>query len=249
MLLSHPRINWPPWPRAQLPAGDGVIHVFAASLTLPPKRLEELAKSLSPDEHARARQLQTEVLRHRFIAARGMLRNVLATLLDCPIGEIKFAFSPRGKPSLAAHPELHFNLAHSGDLALIAVSRLGPLGVDVEHLRDFKDAEAIANRFFSTGESAGLHALPAELRTAAFFHLWTRKEAWLKATGEGIGNSLREVEVSFRPDEPARIVGLFGNADAARLWTLHALEPAEGYVGALAVSAVDAEVHCWRLEE
>jgi 4'-phosphopantetheinyl transferase len=119
------------------------------------------------------------------------------------------------------------------------------VGVDVERIRTLSDAEGVAGRFFSERESNGLKALSANQRPAAFFNLWTRKEAWLKATGDGIGGGLNQVEVTFEADEPARLISLFGNAESARDWSLIALNPAPEFVGALAVPAREVRVSCW----
>ena len=222
-----------PAPTSRRPA---IIHVFSASLTLTPERVEKLAGTLSPDEQARASHSNRESCPPPFHRRARHPAHCSWLLLGLPDRRaLRSTFSPRGKPSLAGTRALHFNLAHSGDLALIAVTRLCPLGVDVEHLRAVNDAEAIARPLFFPARKrrAARRCLPA-LKTAAFFNLWTRKEAWLKATGEGIGDSLHEVEVSFQPGEPARLVSLFGNAAATRLWTLCALDPAEEFIGALA---------------
>jgi 4'-phosphopantetheinyl transferase len=107
------------------------------------------------------------------------------------------------------------------------------------------DAERIAERFFSQGECEGLRNLPDAKKLPAFFNLWTRKEAWLKATGDGISDCLGQVEVSFLPDEPARLIRLPGATQDVHNWTLHDLVPASGFVGALAAPANDIRLHCW----
>src|SRR5207302_8233420 len=133
--------------------------------------------------------------------------------------------------------ELHINLAPSDGLALVAVTRVCPVGVDVERIRPLRDAEGIIERFFSPRESAALKALPADQKPVAFFNLWTRKEAWLKATGDGIGESLNQSEVSLLPDEPARFLSILGDTQVAAAWTLQDLSPAAGFKAALAAPA------------
>jgi 4'-phosphopantetheinyl transferase len=240
-------INWPS-PTAFLPLAGPDVHLWAAPLDLPAPRLANLAPALSPDEQARAARFHFERDRGRFIAGRGMLRAVLGRYLQTGPSQLKFAYSPRGKPTLAApqENELHFNLAHSDGLILLAVTRACPLGVDVERIRPLRDAEGIIERFFSPRESATLKSLPADQKPVAFFNLWTRKEAWLKATGDGLGESLSQSEVSLLPDGPARFLSILGDAQAAAAWTLQDLSPAAGFKAALAAPAQGLRFHCWR---
>jgi 4'-phosphopantetheinyl transferase len=152
--------------------------------------------------------------------------------------ELRFEYSANGKPGFAAGVEnggIHFNLAHSEDLALIAVTRIGPVGVDVEYVRELKDMDQLVTRFFSARENEVFQKVAASEKPAAFFNLWTRKEALLKATGEGITRSLSLVEVSFLLGEPARLVAVAGDTEKAKEWSLKQLAPAAGFVGAVAV--------------
>jgi 4'-phosphopantetheinyl transferase len=154
--------------------------------------------------------------------------------------ELEFAYSDRGKPRLGGHfagDPLQFNLSHCEDSALLAVTLDSPIGADLEHVRYIPDAELLVDRFFSPREHALFHALPAEKQPLAFFNLWTRKEAWLKATGEGISERLREVEVSFLPGEPARFMALPGDAGEVERWHLHSFTVIPGYAAAAAAPA------------
>ena len=143
-------------------------------------------------------------------------------------------------------PPLQFNLAHSDTLALLAVTRLDRVGVDVEHIRVLPDARQLVARFFSLRENELYQNLSASQRPAAFFNLWTRKEAWLKATGEGIAHSLHLVEVSFLPGEPARFLALPPGSSEPAAWALHDLNPAPGFAAALAIPAGPSRLRCWR---
>jgi 4'-phosphopantetheinyl transferase len=204
---------------------------------------------LSQDERTRAKQFKFEADRNRFIAGRGLLRNILSSYLQTDPAELRFKFSKRGKPSLEGMPEqdtVYFNVAHSKDFILIAATRACAVGIDVEWIRPIDDAEDIAARFFSPRETARLMALPKDRRTSAFFSLWTRKEAWLKATGDGISEMLNEVEVSCLPDEPAKVLAISGNVEAAQRWTLLDLSPAPGFAAAVAVEARDPQFSCWQ---
>jgi len=240
-------LTWPPAPRdPQLAANE--VHVWAIRLEQPLARRANFAATLSPDESERANRFHFERDRNGFTVARGSLRSILGIYIGLSPAEIRFEYGARGKPSLAsksAPSPVHFNLAHSGGLALVAVTRVADIGVDVEQIRRVDDVEAIAKRFFSPRESAILRGLSQELMQAAFFNLWTRKEAWLKATGEGIGESLNQVEVSCLPEEPARFITLFGDEDLASQWRLVQLTPAKGYVGALTIQESDIEARCW----
>jgi 4'-phosphopantetheinyl transferase len=245
--MNAPDLNWPAAP-GSLPVGEDGITVFAASLSVSKERLGGLAATLSADERERADRLVSEIVRRRFITARGILREILGCRCNCPAAEIKFAYSPTGKPSLIGDSTLHFNLAHSHDLALVAVSRLALVGVDIELVRAPKDAEAVAERFFSPRESTGLKALPVDQRPPAFFNLWTRKEACVKATGEGVARAIQQVEVSFLPGEPARVISFRGDANEGRQWRLWSLDPAPGYIGALAAAVGDVGVALYSWE-
>jgi 4'-phosphopantetheinyl transferase len=211
--------------------------------------LKKFAATLSPLEKERAARFRFEKHRDRFIAGRGLLRATLGKYLQMQPSKLDFLYSERGKPGLSAAlagADLKFNLAHTGDLALVAVTRVAPVGVDVERIRKIKDVEDLVERFFSPRETRVFKKLSDAEKPPAFFNLWTRKEALLKATGEGIGQALSTVEVSFLPGEPARLVNIAGGAEHAAQWSLHEFSPAKGYVGATAIQARDIVVRNWK---
>jgi 4'-phosphopantetheinyl transferase len=221
------------------------IHVWHVSLDRPPSDVRRLARTLSPDEEERARRYRGERLRERFIVGRGILRMLLSRYVGRPPGRLRFAYGARGKPALAPAEgsDLRFNVSHSDGLALYAFARGREVGVDVERLRELPRAERIAERFFSTEETAALKAEPAERRVEAFFTCWTRKEAYIKARGDGLAHPLDQFAVSLVPGEPARL-WVAGDGDAREIarWSLDALPLAPGYVAALA-----ARGRGWRL--
>src|SRR5439155_15430775 len=177
--------------------------------------LPDFAGLLSASERKRADRFQFDRDRVRFIVRRGLLRQILARYLACDPAEISFTYEARGKPSLANLMErhsIHVNLSHSHGLALIAVARQHALGFDVERVRPMPEADQIAAKFFSTRENAVLNALPSDSMLEGFFHCWTRKEAYLKATGEGIADSLPEVEVSLTPGRAPELLKIAGDA-------------------------------------
>lgn len=228
------------------------VRVWVLPLKLAPDPLARAQRLLAPDEAERADRFTFQDGRHRAIAGRGQLRAILGRCLGADPAALQFAYGPRGKPALAgpwSGAGWHFNLAHSGDLALLAVTRSGPVGVDVERIRPVTDASRLVSRFFSRREDAAFRALSEDQKPAAFFRLWTRKEAWLKATGEGIAESLGQVEVSFLPGEPARLLGLPGGPEVLSRWRLHDVDSPPGSVAALAAVAEAGPIRLERADE
>jgi 4'-phosphopantetheinyl transferase len=245
---SSASLLWPQAPDA-LRLAPNEVHVWAAPLEVSAAARARLAATLSDDERERAAQFKFENLRHRYVAGRGLLRDLLSRYVNADPVAVELTYSDHGKPSLAsqfAGAGIHFNLAHSDDLALFAFTRAGAVGVDVEWIRPVKDMEELVARFFSPRESELFRELAAADRPAAFFNLWTRKEAMLKATGEGLTGSLSRIEVSFLPGESARVIRIAGDPAAAAEWSLRELSPAEGFVGAVAVRCKNLRVQCWK---
>jgi 4'-phosphopantetheinyl transferase len=248
-------ILWPPCPDASL--GANAIHVWAASLSVPPDPLEKFSATLTPAEKERANRFKFEKHRNRFIAGRGTLRAILARYLKADAAKLHFDYLENGKPVLAeefASAGIHFNLAHTENLALVAITRIGLVGVDVECVRPIKNVDELVARFFSPRENDLFQKVPAGEKPTAFFNLWTRKEALLKATGEGITRSLSLVEVSFLPGEPARLMAISGDEKRASEWNLREVVPAVGFTAAVAVkpetsiqsSDGDLAIKCWK---
>ena len=237
------------WPSAssapQLAADE--VHVWAVSLCARSGAWQALTAALSLDEKERAGKFKFEKHRNRFIAGRGGLREILGKYLQAKPAALRFTYSNNGKPALAAEfagAGVHFNVAHSEDLALVAVTRIGAIGVDVECIRPVKEMDELVARFFSARETELFRELRADEKPAAFFNLWTRKEALLKVTGEGITRSLSLVEVSFLPGEVPRLLAIAGDTSKASRWTLRELSPAPGFTGALTIQAQDVNVRC-----
>jgi len=196
------------------------------------------ATVLSPDELARARRFHFEEDRSRFSRCRSALRSLLAEYLSIPAAEVRFEYQPNGKPQLATvqnQRALEFNVSHSGNLALIAVSSERRLGVDIEKIRADVDTVALAERFFSRRERAGLQALADHLRVPAFYACWTRKEAFLKATGSGLSFPLADFSVTTHPDQEPEIEEINGQPEAGKKWYLADLPAIAGYRAALAL--------------
>jgi 4'-phosphopantetheinyl transferase len=213
-----------------------VVHVWAAPLTAGPDRLESLLQMLTPDERQRAARFLPAAIHARteFVVARATLRQLLSRYINDHPSEHRFVIGNNGKPALAGR-ELFFNVSHTRGLAVYAFTRRGEVGIDVEQLRPRTTLLDMAARFFAPGEVAAIHALPPEHREEAFFHVWTRKEAFIKAVGQGLAFGLERFEVSVPPDDPARVRHVDGDAGAGAAWSLTALTPGPGYVGALAI--------------
>jgi 4'-phosphopantetheinyl transferase len=227
----------PPWE-------DDGVHVWRVSLRREDRALQSAARLLSPDELARAERFLFERDRHRFIACRSALRILLANYVQESPRALQFQYNPFGKPELDALP-LRFNVSHSGDWALIAVTQARRVGVDLECLRALDDVDALARTSLSAGELAVYFALPGDQRHQAFFNAWTRKEAVIKGSGTGLSRPLADCEVTFAPGQPVRLLQVDGDRDAAADWSLFALEPMPGYLGAVAVERPGARLACW----
>jgi 4'-phosphopantetheinyl transferase len=183
------------------------------------------------------------------VVARGLLRAILGRYLGCSPADVRFCYGPRGKPALndaRGGEALRFNLSHSRGIALYAVTRGREVGVDVEAIRPEVEIASVARRVFSPSERATLHSLPPELQSEAFFNGWTRKEAFIKATGEGLARPLDEFDVSIAPGEPARLLATQPDADEAARWTLRELLPGPGYRAAVAVEGTGWRLAYWR---
>jgi 4'-phosphopantetheinyl transferase len=221
-------------PRAAHAPAAGEVHIWAARLDLGTPALQALRATLSPDELARAERFVFRRDRERFVAARGTLRAVLANYAGIPPGALVFDYSAFGKPVLRGGGTLRFNLSHAGEIAVIGIVHGREIGVDVEAIRPAFAGEEIAARFFSPAEVAALRALPPEQQAIGFFNCWTRKEAYIKALGEGLSHPLDSFDVSLAPGEPAALLAVRG-APAVE-WSLHTFVPAPGYVAAAAVA-------------
>lgn len=225
------------WQRVATPPnlGPDDIHLWQYSLQAPENQITTLRSFLSREEIARADRLLRPGDRLRFIVGRARLRQLLSDYLDIKPNLLALRTLPQGKPVLA-EAELSFNLSHSGELALLAVARTLALGVDLERVRPELDWKPLANRYFSKGEQQALQALQPEQQTEAFFSIWTRKEAWLKAVGSGFQLPFDRIEVSA-PPEPAALLSCRQYPAAPDDWQLDDLPIADNYRATLAYPA------------
>ena len=204
-----------------------------------------LSTVLAPDERARAARFIFERDRERYVLRRGLLRQILGNYSGLAPAEIRFDYQGNGKPILvpaAGQPVLHFNVSHSGGLAAYAITQCCPVGVDIEQVKAIPDWQALVAEHFSRREQNVLFDLPVDQQLAAFYRGWTRKEAVLKAMGQGIGKGLRRAEVFVPYGSKRNIHAIDGHADLARTWTVTDLVPFRGYLGAIAAQAETIEV-------
>lgn len=224
-------------PEALPPSAPGQVTLWVLHHALTAPLPDHLPPLLDQAEAARAAAFVREVDRRRFILAHAALRVILAAHGKTTPAGITYRFNAHGKPSLAqGGPE--FNLSHAGDCILVAVGADGPVGVDVEPLRELPDAAALVQRFFAAEERRAYQALAEQDRARGFFTLWTRKEAYAKALGLGLGMAFDAFAVSL--DSPARVLRPQASSPDLDLWDIPA--PA-GYVGALAGQATGIAVH------
>lgn len=158
------------------------------------------AALLDDAERARAQAMGTELLRRRYIAAHAALRRILSRAAGAPPERLRIAVGERGKPYLPDLPQVAFNLSHTGAVAVVAVSALHPVGVDIERPRKLDNLDALARRYLAAEELNALLTLPEARRPDAFLHYWTAKEAFIKGTGEGLHRALESFAVLPSPD-------------------------------------------------
>lgn len=210
------------------------VDIWRARLDLPSDILNRLKATLSAEEAERAARFHFPADRDRFIAAHGCLRDILARYLGCEPSQLSFSANKYGKPALHNH-QLEFNLSHSGDLALVAITRECKVGVDLERIRQGISSQVIARQYFSKSEVAELETLSLEEREVAFFTCWTRKEAYIKAQGLGLSLPLESFDVSLTSHEPAILRATRPDPQEAARWALLSLKIDSYYASAVAV--------------
>ncbi len=228
------------------------VHVWRASLAVPELAREDLRRVLAKEEIARAAQFHFEKDRNRWIVGRGILRILLGRYANTDPDRIQFRFNDYGKPVLAfpdLSTSLQFNVSHSQDLALYAFTSNRQVGIDVEYKRADLDYEALARVSFSPDEQALLRSLPQELKRVAFFNCWTRKEAFIKARGQGFSIPTDKFDVSFLAGEPAALLQNRESLPESTRYALQELAPGTGYAGALAAEGDGWSLHCWQWQE
>ncbi|HTF63397.1 MAG TPA: 4'-phosphopantetheinyl transferase superfamily protein [Edaphobacter sp.] len=213
---------------------DDAIHLWAIPIESPRSIVAQFYTLLSSEERTRAARFQFEYLEQSFILARGVLRVLLGRYLSVQPRSIQFLYGPKGKPALAEAGWLRFNMSHSGRFALLGFAKDCEIGVDIERIRPLSDFHEIANQFFSPEEASELISLPVDQHERAFYLCWTRKEAYIKAIGDGLAVPLSSFRVTLDPSKPARFVHLNQDRTVAASWTLTDVKLFDPYVAAIA---------------
>ena len=228
-------MHFEPPPESPAP-GPGEVHVWRVDyreLASPERALQ----SLSESERIRAARFHRDSDRLRYVVAHAALRDVLGRCLSLAPERLVFQTGEHGKPALRDAPSLQFNLSDSDGLALIGVAVDGPLGIDVERHREDPTLIDVADRFFSPAEVRALRAVDPSRRLDAFFRIWTRKEAFIKAVGEGLARDLASFDVSLDPGHGASLLATRPDPEEARAWALVDLDLGPGVSAALVVRA------------
>lgn len=228
--------------------GGKEVHVWRVLLDQFAQNIPKLWDVLPEDERGRADQFVYATDRNHFIAAHGMLRVILSRYTAIEPWNLRFNYNVYGKPFLdSARGEIPicFNLAHSHGVAIYAITQRRQVGIDIERIRRNIDIEAIAKTYFSIHEYQLLRGLPTEVQYEAFFMCWTRKEAYIKARGEGLSYPLDEFSVSLEPNIPAALLQNYRDPSEVLLWTLYHLVPDFNYIGAVAVQGRNFCIRYW----
>jgi 4'-phosphopantetheinyl transferase len=229
--------------------GDNDIHVWKTNLKRDDHFIQYLLKILSEDERIRAERFFQKKDQISFIVSRGMRRIILSYYLNEEPSEFRFEYSQYGKPSLAtAEGSLNFNLSHSSGLAVYAITRHQKIGIDVERIISNFPCEETAERFFSQRENKELQEIEAGKPTEhAFFTCWTRKEAYIKARGEGLSMPLDQFDVSVSPHKPAKLLANRINSRDIARWNLMDIVLYPGFVSTLAVEGDSLRLSFWEI--
>jgi len=234
-------ISWP----------DDEVHVWRASLDQPCSNVTSFFCTLAPDEKERAARFYFQKDATHFIVARGVLRAILSRYLKVRPEQLCFGYGSYGKPFLASDNcgDLRFNLSHSDGLALFAIARGHEVGIDIERIRAEGVEPGMAERFFSPCEVTALSALPVCRRVEAFFNCWTRKEAYIKARGEGLSLPLDKFAVSLAPGEPAVLLQTMVDENQTSRWSMIALAAESGFKAAVVIERQNWHLRLWQWPE
>jgi 4'-phosphopantetheinyl transferase len=218
---------------------DDEIHIWFAVLDQPESEISCFIQTLSEDELIRARRFHFQKDRDWFIARHGILRIILGCYLGVKASELQFYHGKAGKPAISetfGKGTIHFNISHSDRVALFAFARSHEIGVDIERIRDIPELELIVEQFFSEREKSIYHALPQEKKRESFFNSWARKEAFIKAIGEGLSWPLDKVDVTPVPIEGHSLLAIEGDPRGVPDWSIQTLMLASEHAGAFAIN-------------
>lgn len=245
-MTAHPSLWLQAIPGALIPSNQ--IHVWRLSLGLSEHQRANILAILSADEIERAGRFHFEKDQNRFIAARGLLRQILGLYLGEKPQRLQFEYTDFGKPVFGTNSDykgLHFNLSHSANFALCAITQSREVGIDIERIRSEISVDQIVRRFFSPSEIRSIEMLHEEKRNQLFFQYWTRKEAFLKATGKGLSFPMEQCDVSLMSGVTFSPVIFQDEKSESSDWHVQDLFPAEGYAAAIAVEGSDCDLSCF----
>ena len=214
------------------------IHIYRSSLESTDEKLIGSELLLSPDELQKAYRFKFEKDRDHYITGRALLRNILGKYLNQSPENIIFSYSEKGKPYIK-DSLIKFNLAHSGSMAVFAFAENAEVGIDIEYMRELPDALEIAKRFFSDEEVKEFMKVSEDEIRAAFFNCWTRKEAFIKAIGEGLSYPLKDFTVTLIPGDNPEIKWIKKKNDEVKEWKLINIQTDQNYISSLAVKAAE----------
>jgi 4'-phosphopantetheinyl transferase len=212
------------------------IHVWTLRTAASRNVIAEFEGILAPDEKRRAAQFRLGRPRESYILTRAILRYLLGSYLGQRPASIQLEYRANGKPALVPDAGIRFNVTHSGDMAALALTNCCDIGIDLEQLRPLPEFDQIAASFFCSEEIAEINLPSGEERERAFFNCWTRKEAYVKASGVGLSRPLKSFRVTVKASTPVRLVFLDDEINASRSWTLHDLQLGSDYASAIAYS-------------
>jgi 4'-phosphopantetheinyl transferase len=247
--MTHGHVLWNDPPN-HLMLGGNEVHVWRVILDQLGQNIPTLWHILPGDEQSRAQRFAFPTDRDHFIVTRGMLRLILSRYIAIAPENLRFSYSSHSKPFLnleLGKQPICFNLSHSHGVALYAITQGRQVGVDIECVRHNLDTETIAKAYFSAHEYKSLRDLPREAQHEAFFMCWTRKEAYIKARGEGLSYPLDRFTVSVQPGDPAALLQNDSDPSEALRWALYHLVPDLGYIGAMAIEGHNCYVQHWQV--
>lgn len=242
------KLSWKK-PATQLMLSRKDVHIWRAFLDLPNKSVQEIKRSLSVDEIMKSERLSFERDKNNFIIARGILRLILACYLSVEPSAIRFCYEKDGKPRIQnafGKKVIQFNLSHSEELALYVFTLDSEVGADLEKIRDFPEMKQIVDHFFSVRERVFFDTLPTSEKRETFFKWWTRKEAFVKAVGEGLSDRLNSFDVLLCDGKSAESLGILRGATERPRWSIWDVKPGEEFAGAVAVKGGDWNLQSWQ---
>lgn len=232
--------------RRKMFLAENEAHIWQISLKQNDEALQISARLLDETEQSKTAKFRFGKDRKNYIAAHGAMREILSLYLEICPQNIEFETNSYGKPFLCGgKSDISFNLSHSGELALLAITKGSKIGVDIELIRADIAAENLAEQVFSTLEIETWRNLPENFKAKAFFDCWTRKEAFIKAVGKGLSYPLKDFSVAFSPCEQARLIALENTKLKAENWQIIELNIAENYAAAMAIEARNTKLFLW----